>query len=80
MKDTVTNFDEVFELVNQISQFEPISIEVIICMIIDTESAKYKKSVVEILGRICDAVQAVNEVLGPYRAGMGEGHDHKNYS
>ena len=67
MKDMITNFEEVMELVKQISEFEPISMECIICMIIYTEASKYKEPAVDIVARIWDAVQAVNEILGPYQ-------------
>ena len=65
MKDIITNYEEAMELVKQISEFEPISMETIICMIIDTESSKYKEPAVDIVERMWDAVQAVNEILGP---------------
>lgn len=67
MKTIISNFEEVTELVNQIMQFTPISLEAIICTIIDTESAKYKVPVVDILEHICDAVLSVNEELGAYQ-------------
>lgn len=67
MKFIITDYDEAMELINQISQFDPMSIEIITCMIIDTESAKYEEPYGEILDRICAAVHGVNEDLGPYR-------------
>lgn len=67
MKDIVTNYEEAMELVKQISEFEPISMEIIICMLIDTEASNYKEFVLDIVKRIWDAVQAVNEILGPYQ-------------
>ena len=76
MKDSITNIKEAMELVKQTSEFEPISMEAI-CMIIDTESLKYKEPAVDNVERIWDAVQAVNEILGPYQPGR-ESYDHKN--
>ena len=67
MKDIKTNYEEAMELVKQVSQFEPISMEVIICMIIDTEASKYKEPAVDIVERVLDAVQEVNEILGPWQ-------------
>lgn len=67
MKDIITNFEEAMELVNRISQFDPISMEAITCMIIDTESAKYEETYSDILDRICCAVHVVNEDLGLYQ-------------
>lgn len=79
MKDIITNFGEAMELVKQISEFDPISMETLICMIIDTESSKYKEPAVDIVERMWDAVQAVNEILGPYQPDKKEKeHDHKN--
>ena len=78
MKDIVTNYEEAMELVNQILQFGQMSIEIITCMIIDIEALKYKEPAVDIAERIWDAVQAVNEDLGPYAPRQGEDHDHKN--
>lgn len=74
MKNILTNYDEAMELVNQIAEFDPLSIEVIICMTIDTESAKYKDLPGDVLDRICTAVHAVNEELGPHIFTEG-GHD-----
>lgn len=67
MKTIITHYEEAMELVKQISEFEPISMETIICMIIDTESSKYKEPAVDIVERMWDAVQAVNEILGSYQ-------------
>lgn len=67
MKSILNNFDEALDLVNQLSQFDPMSMEIILCMTIDTESSKNKEPVVDIVERIFDAVQAVNEALGPYQ-------------
>lgn len=67
MKTIITHYEEAMELVNQISQFDPMSMEIITCMIIDTESSKYKEPAVDIVERMWDAVQAVNEILGPYQ-------------
>jgi len=67
MKTIVNNIDAAMELVNQISQFDPVSMESIICIIIDTESSKYKEPALDIVERIWDAVKAVNEILGSYQ-------------
>lgn len=72
MKTIITNYDEAMDLVHQIAEFDPMSMEIIICMTIDTESAEYKESVVDILDRVCTAVHAVNEELGPYRTDKKE--------
>lgn len=77
MKSITNNFAEAMELVHQIAEFDSMSMEIILCMTIDTESAEHKESVVDILARVCTAVQAVNEELGPYTF-KGDGYDHKN--
>lgn len=72
MKTIINNYDEAMELVHQIAQFDPMSVEIIICMTIDTELARYKESVGDILDRIITAVHAVNDELGPYAFTGGE--------
>ena len=67
MKFIITDYEEAMELVNQISQFDPMSMEIITCMIIDTESAKYEEAYSDILDRICGAVHGINEDLGTYQ-------------
>lgn len=78
MKNFITNIEEAKDLVDQISQFDVVSVESIICALIDMVSAKSEEPVIDIIGAISRAVIAVNEALGPYRPGTEEGHDHKN--
>lgn len=67
MKSIITNTDESMELINQISQFDHVSMTSIICTLIDIVSVKSKEPVAGILERICDAVIAAQELLGPYQ-------------
>lgn len=77
MKNLVTNYGEAMELVHQIVQFDPMNIEIILCMTIDIESAKYKETAGAILDRIFNAVHAVNEELGPYQLDTND-YDHQD--
>ena len=78
MKTIISSTDEAMELINQISQFDDVSMMSIICALIDKVSARSKKPVIDIVAGIVEAVIAVNEALGPYWPDTGEGHDHKN--
>lgn len=67
MKNFTTNIDEAKDLVDQIDQFDVVSMESIICALIDKVSLKSEEPVRDILAAIVDTVLTVNEVLGPYR-------------
>lgn len=78
MKNMISNLDEVLSLVSHFSEFDDTSMKSIICILIDKVSETSKEPVLNIVVDICDAVLAVNGVMGPYRSGTGEDHDHNN--
>ena len=67
MKTIFENFDEVQKLVDKIAEFDFFSALPIICMMIDTVSAKSGESAPEIAKTICELVGQVNNELGAYK-------------
>ena len=66
MKNFFSNTFEAVDLINQISEFDYAGMRVIICMLIDTASAKHHMPIEEVLDNICSTVKAVNAELGAY--------------
>ena len=67
MKNILINGDEAQELVNQIAEFDTISMNAIICMLIDTSAAKSGDDAVEIADTVYMAVKSINQEFGAYR-------------
>ena len=67
MKNILANYDDAINLVNQIAEFDPRSMQSIICMLIDTCTAKYGGKAPELAEDISIAVRLVNEQVGEYR-------------
>ena len=67
MKNIYTNIEEAMTLVNQVSQFDDIGIKSIICMLIDTTSAKSGEPAGDIADTICALVHEVNSQMGAYQ-------------
>ena len=66
MKDILSNMNDAYELVNQVADFDDVGMLSIICMLIDTYSAKYNKDPKKIADLIRDQVHEVNDTLGRY--------------
>lgn len=67
MKNLFENFDEAENLVNSVADFDFMTIQSLICMMIDTCAAKYKEDATAIADSICTAVHEVNETYGAYQ-------------
>lgn len=67
MKSIYTDFVEAQELVNRIAKFDDVGMQSIICMLIDTCSAKYGQDAGEIADNVCQLVHQVNRELGAYQ-------------
>lgn len=78
MKSIVNNYEEAMELAKEISEFEPISMEAIICMIIDTEASKYKEPAVDIVDRIWVLFKKSMKSWDPISQTRRERYDRKN--
>lgn len=66
MKDILSNMNDAYELVNQVADFDSVGMLSIICMLIDTFSAKYDEDPKKIADLIRDKVHEVNDTLGRY--------------
>lgn len=62
-----THPEEALQLLDSFAAFDFVSMSSIICMMIDTASAKYHEDPVAIANTIHDAVQSINTELGAYR-------------
>ena len=67
MKEIFANYNEAQNIINQISEFDDLGMQTIICMLIDTCAAKYDLNACEIADIVCTLVHAVNADLGAYR-------------
>ena len=66
MKDILSNMNDAYELINQVADFDSVSMLSIICMLIDTYSAKYDEDPKKVADLIRDKVREVNNMLGRY--------------
>lgn len=67
MKNYINNLNEIETLINQIAEFDCESMCMMICMLIDTASAKHHIPSEEIANAVCLCVKEVNEEYGAYR-------------
>ena len=67
MKNIITNINEAMALVESISQFDDVGMKSIICLLIDTASAKYNEPAGDIADTICMMVHEVNAQMGAYQ-------------
>lgn len=66
MKNILSNMNDAYELVDKVADFDDVGMLSIICMLIDTYSAKYNKDPKKIADLIRDQVHEVNDTLGRY--------------
>ena len=66
MKNIISNLAEAETLINQIAEYDYEGMVSIICMLIDTASAKYHIPVEEIVDLITTLVKEVNAELDAY--------------
>ena len=66
MKNIIENIDEAMSIVNELSQFDSVAVQSILCMAVDTIGAIHGQDPVEIAENIFTAVTAVNAEYGAY--------------
>lgn len=67
MKTIIANINEAMSIVDQISQFDPVAVQSILCMAIDTTGALTGENPVEIAKNIYTAVSTINAEFGAYQ-------------
>ncbi len=67
MKNLFSNYEEAENLIKTATEFDEITMQSLICMMIDACSAKYHTDAREIATNICTAVHEINDMMGAYR-------------
>ena len=73
MKNIFTNPVEALAILETFAEFDKLSMKSIICMMVDTVSAKYHEDSIDVAATVFDAVISVNNELGSYH--MPEGRN-----
>ena len=67
MKNIIANINEAMDIVNQIAEFDPVAVQSILAMAIDTTGAIHDEDPIEIAKNIYEAVTVVNTTMGAYQ-------------